>query len=170
MEKNLPVRKNIRLKNYNYSSNGAYFITICTENMCKTLGNIVGGGVLDAPRIQLSQYGEVVEKHLLAINSHYDDLNIEKYVIMPNHVHMIILIYNEKEIGASRTPPPTRANEYIPRFISTLKRFVHKDCGFQLFQRGYHERIIRNDAQYLNRWQYIDNNLVKWADDDYYVE
>jgi len=170
MSKELPKRKHPRLKEYDYSSVGAYFITICVEDMRKILGEVVGGGVLDAPNIQLFKYGEIVEKHLLAINNHYKDLDIEKYVIMPNHIHILISIRIIQESGASGTPPPTRANALIPRLISTLKRFVHKECGFQLLQRDYHDHIIRDENDYLIHLQYIENNPTKWAYDRYYVE
>ena len=93
---------------------------------------------------------------------------------MPNHIHILLAVLSEKESGTnikdngtSRTPSPT--NAVIPSFISTLKRFIHKDCGFVLFQRGCHDRIIRDKTEYKNKWQYIDNNPAKWAEDDYFV-
>ena len=168
MNNELPIRKHLRLKEYDYSSAGGYFLTICVEDMRKLLGEVVGRDDPGAPNIELSKYGTIVEKHLFAINSHYKDLEIEKYVIMPNHVHILISMYSVQTNGASRTPPPTRANERIPRFVSTFKRFVHKNCGFKMFQRDYHEHIIRDEADYLQYWQYIDNNPAKWAEDKYY--
>ena len=165
--KELPVRKNIRLSKYDYSKAGYYFVTICVQDGHELLGQIVGGGVLDAPHVQVSNYGAIVEKHILAINEHYKDVSIEKYIVMPNHVHMLVFIRATKEDGASRTPPPTGANAYIPRLISTLKRFVHKDCGFKLFQRNFHDHIIRNEKEYQKIWQYIDSNPANWEEDCY---
>jgi hypothetical protein len=107
---------------------------------------------------------------------------------MPNHIHILLFVLSNKENvvsanpenpekngalrirenGTSRTPSPT--NAALPSFVSTLKRFIHKDCGFALFQRAYHDRIIRDETEYQNKWRYIDENPAKWADDDYFVK
>ena len=174
--KELPVRKSIRLKGYDYSSTGYYFITICVEDRHEMLGTVVvGDGVLDVPFVQLSEYGIIAEKRIRAVDEHYEHISIQNHVIMPNHIHILLAVLNDKESGmssrtsgTSRTPSPT--NAVIPSFISTLKRFIHKDCGFVLFQRGCHDRIIRNEEEYRIRWNYIDNNPVRWAEDDYFVK
>ena len=133
------------------------------------LGKIVEDGVLDIPRMELSKYGKITEKHIVAISTHYEYIAIPKYVIMPNHLHMLISILNDyaKERGTSRTPSPT--NAIIPSLISTLKRFVHKECGFSLFQRGSNDIIVRNEEAYNNIAQYIDENPVRWKKDRYYI-
>ena len=138
-----PKRKNTRLESWNYSENAAYFITICTQDRACILSRItsVGAGVLDRPRIELTKYGEIVEKTIYAIDKHYSDLSILKYVIMPNHIHLLVLLTGN---GASRTPPPTKANETIPNLISTLKRFSNKAAGRPLWQRSHHDHVIRN--------------------------
>jgi len=161
----LPRRKSPRLKEYDYSTPGAYFITICTADRKRILSDItVGGGVLDAPRVTLSEYGRFVEKTLLDIDRQYDFISVEKYVIMPNHIHLLISVTDD---GASGTPPPTRANALVPRIVSTLKRFSNKACGVSLWQRSYHEHVVRNKRDYLEIWQYIDNNPARWAEDCY---
>jgi len=167
--KELPVRKNIRLKGHDYSKAGRYFITICVTDRHAMLGKVVGDGVLDVPHVRLSEYGDITEKHIIAIDAHYDHINIQKYIIMPNHIHMLISVNDVtgQTSGTSRTPPPT--NAVIPTLISTLKRFVNKDCGFELFQRSYHDHIIRDEAEYQRIWQYIDENPQRWADDCYYT-
>ena len=175
MEKELPVRKNIRLQGYDYSQAGYYFLTMCVEDGHEMLGRVVvGDGVLDVPFVQLSEYGIIAEKRIHEIDEHYKHISIQNYIIMPNHIHILVGVLNDKESGTniknngtSRTPSPT--NAVIPSFISTLKRFIHKDCGFGLFQRGCHDRIIRDETEYQNKWQYIDNNPAKWAEDDYFV-
>jgi len=103
--KKLPIRKNIRLKDYNYSNRGYYFITLCVKDGHEMLGKVVGDGVLDVPSVQLSKYGMITAKHIFALNSHYAHLTIQNYVIMPNHVHLLVSV----SCGTSRTPPPTRA-------------------------------------------------------------
>ena len=129
---------------------------------------VVGDGVLDVPFVQLSEYGMIAQKCIRSIDEYYEHISIQNHIIMPNHIHILLAILSEKESGTSRTPSPT--NAVIPSFISTLKRFIHKDCGFVLFQRGCHDRIIRDKIEYQNKWQYIENNPAKWAEDDYFVK
>jgi REP element-mobilizing transposase RayT len=178
----MPIRKPNRLKDYDYSQNSAYFITICVKNMREMLGKIVGDGVLDvpkdstdvggavpsAPRIELTETGEMVKHHIENMNSVYEHVHLGKYIIMPNHIHLIISIVNDtsKAHGSSRTPTPTNAT--IPRFISTLKRYTNKYCGFSIWQRSYHDHIIRNEAEYQKIWEYIDTNPLNWQEDKYY--
>jgi REP element-mobilizing transposase RayT len=79
----LPQRKNIRLKGYDYSKEGYYFITICTKNRLNLFGSIFNG------EMYLNDYGKIAENELLNISSHYDKIQIDKFVVMPNHIHMI---------------------------------------------------------------------------------
>ena len=160
----LPKRKHNRLPEYDYSTPGAYFITICVSEKQCLLGNIVGGGALDAPQVRLSAYGKIVEKHILSGNR-IPNVRVDKYVIMPNHLHLLLFVDCD---GASKAPPPT--NAVIPHFVSTFKRFCHRDTGRKLFQRSYHDHIIRGDADYAKIWEYIDNNPARWQEDCFYVE
>ena len=188
MQKELRVRKHPRLKNYDYSSNGAYFITFCVKDRHEMLGQIVGRGIpdapslsdIDAPCVELTEYGKNVDEAIKFLNDKHQNIQIEKYVIMPNHVHMIILITNEdnsignsgedrvivKNSGASGKPRPT--NAIIPKHISSIKRFTNKQAGFDMWQDSFHDRIIRNETEYQIRWQYINENPQKWEEDDYY--
>ena len=163
----MPQRKCRRLKEYDYSSSGAYFITVCTQGMKHILSTIrVGGGIHDAPEVVLSDIGKIVDGQIKIMNSLYENIKVEHYVIMPNHIHMIIEI--DDKPGTSGRPSPTRSNEYIPRYISTLKRFVNKKCGRSIFQRSYYDHIIRNEKDYLEKRRYIEENAVKWEEDKYY--
>ena len=160
-------RKPNRCASWDYSNNGKYFITICTEQRKCILGKgIVGDGVLDVPRVELTENGKLCVKHIEEMNSIYSDIQTEKFIVMPNHVHMIITI--DKSQGTSRTPSPT--NELIPRYISTLKRLTNKDFGENVWERSYHDHIIRSDDEYSKIWQYIDSNAVKWQNDCFYTE
>ena len=87
-------RKRNRLKNYDYSSAGAYFITICTEGRREILSRIVvGGDVLDAPKKEeLLPYGEIAEKYIHQLNDFYGDIVVDRYVIMPNHIHIMLFV------------------------------------------------------------------------------
>lgn len=94
MKNNLPKRKPTRLNGYNYSTPGIYFLTICTKDRKQFLSKIiVGTGVL-CPQNILTRYGEIANKHLLSMSDFYDNIKIDKYVIMPNHIHLLINIYN----------------------------------------------------------------------------
>ena len=158
----LPIRKPNRLKEYDYGTNGAYFITICTENRRNMLCDIVGGGDLDAPQVRLTDIGKITEKYILSMET-IDGLYVQKYVIMPNHIHLLLQISDD---GAPGSSPPTAAK--IPCAIAALKRFIHKDAGVKIFQRNYPDHIIRNEHDYEEIWQYIDTNPLKWSLDKYY--
>ncbi len=164
---NLPNRKPIRLKNFNYSEQGVYFITICVKDKKCILSQIVGDGVIDVPEIKLLDYGKIAEKQILSINEAYDFLNIESYVIMPNHIHLLVKVLKRNSEGMSGTPSPT--NMEIPKLVSTFKRFCNKTYGENIWQRGYNDRIIRDEADYIKHLEYIKNNTLKWNKDKYYI-
>ena len=163
----LPKRKPNRLPDFDYSTPGAYFITICTEARQCTLGHIVGGGDLDAPTVHLSRIGKIVRQNI-ELSNQISHIQVDKYVIMPNHIHLILLVDPLYTSGTSKSPSPTNAT--IPHFISTLKRFCHKEAGSKLFQRSYHDHVIRGEKDYQKIWQYIDNNPANWANDCFYKE
>ena len=164
-------RKPNRLFGYDYSQEGVYFLTICASEREPIFGRIepgVGGGVPDAPYVRLSQAGKEIEFCLTEMIRVYEGVSLLHYVIMPNHIHLLLHL----ESGPSGTPAPThgqRANQTIPAFVSTLKRMTNKRYGRNLWQRGYHDHIVRNDADYLRIWQYIETNPAKWAEDKYYT-
>ena len=109
----LPQRKALRLKNYDYSTPGMYFITVCTEQHRELLSKIeVGTGLPDCPQNKLTQYGEIANSQLSVMSDYYENIKIEKYVIMPNHIHLIVQII-ERDIpnGQSGTPVPTTPGE-----------------------------------------------------------
>ncbi|MBQ6895168.1 MAG: transposase, partial [Clostridia bacterium] len=168
----LPKRKPTRLKGYDYSQSGAYFITICTKERKELLSKIiVGDGVLDVPENILSEYGKIADKHINQMNVFYDILSVDKYVIMTNHIHLIINVSADNDIkqcGMSGTPSPT--NALIARFVSTLKRFCNKEYGFNIWQRSFHDHIIRDKDDYDKIWEYIDSNTLKWKQDCFYCD
>ena len=170
----LPNRKPNRLPIMDYSASGVYFVTVCTQDRRCILSRIsgeaaisVGGDVLDAPKVVLTQYGRIIEKYIKQLNNFYNYISIEKYVIMPNHIHILINVCGS---GASGTSPPTKQHSVVPQFVSTLKRFCNKEIGQNIFQRSFHDHIVRDLADYAAIWQYIDNNPLKWQLDKYYTE
>ena len=160
----LPKRKPARLKGYDYSQDGAYFITICTNDRKCILGNIVGQGLAPA-EIVLSQYGKIAKEQLLDLENRYKTIKIDKYVIMPNHIHIIVILGNT----AGASPRPT-ISDVICSFKSLTTRMCKKE-GFaelHLFQSSFHDHIIRGEKDYQKIWEYIDTNPLKWELDCFY--
>ena len=165
----LQKRKTIRLKDYDYSSPGAYFITICTHNRECLLSNIiVGEGLCALPQNILTPIGNEIKKSIQYINDNYIGVKIEKYVIMPNHIHIMFQIEND----GRGNPSPT-----IPNVVGWLKYNITKQINkvnnkpeTKVFQRSFHDHIIRSKADYLKIWNYIDTNPQKWNDDCFYVK
>ncbi len=156
---NLPNRKPTRLVKYDYSQNGYYFITICTHNKECILTKIVGEGLCALPSIKLMPIGEKVKEAIEFIDNHYNSVAVDKYVIMPNHIHLIIKIQT-----GGHGDPPLRIYDIIGR----LKSFTTNEYGDILWQRSFYDHIIRGEKDYLKIWEYIDNNPAKWMEDCYY--
>ena len=156
----LSQRKINRIPEYDYSTNGAYFITLCTQDRRKILSRIVGGGALDAPFLIQTKIGEISKKYILSSNR-IPGICVDKFVIMPDHIHLIVQVAETASIGTSRAPSPTNAT--IPHFVSTFKRFCHREIGTVIFQRSYYDHVIRNQQDYNEIWEYIENNPQKWV-------
>ena len=169
METELPNRKPTRLQNFDYNSVGAYFITICTQHKQKILSHIVGTGVPDGPQIELTKYGQIAEKYIHQLNDFYEDLSVESYVIMPNHIHIMLWVKGA-ENGPSRTPVPTVQNSIPSRFVSTFKRFCNKEYGVNIWQYRSNDHIIRNRQDYEEHLRYIYENPMRWYYDELYAE
>jgi putative transposase len=164
---NLPQRKLQRLKDYDYSQNNAYFITICTQNRLPLFGKIENNNLI------LNKAGLMVLNKFEEISECYPHVITDKYIVMPNHVHAIIVI---QKSGTAQGPFPT-LSEYIKRFKSlTTTRYIEnvKKGEFppfdkKIWQKSYHDHIIRNELEYQKIWEYIDTNPLKWELDEYYI-
>ncbi len=165
----LKYRKKTRLEGADYNSNKVVFLTICTKDRRCILSKIVGTGVLDGPKIELTQYGKIADKYINQLNSFYDNISLENYVIMPNHIHMLLWI-KENENGPSGTPVPTIQNTIPSRFVSTFKRFCNKECGENIWQYRSYDHIIRNTKDCEEHIKYIYENPMKWYYDELYLE
>lgn len=159
MENRFQKRKPNRLNGFDYSKNGAYFITICTKDKKCVLSSVVGEGLCALPQIHLTPIGKEIEKSIKYINDNYIDISVDKYIIMPNHIHLLIEID-----GAMRASPPT-----ISSLIRSFKGLTTKEIGVPIFQRSFYDHIIRNEEDYLNVWEYINSNAQKWQMDKYYI-
>ena len=157
----VPNRKSNRLESYDYSEPGCYFITICTKDRQQILSRIVGTPVPGCPQIphpELLAYGQIADKYIRQMDAFYDNISVDKYVIMPDHIHILLTVQN----GQSRTPVPTRANSMIAKFVGTFKRFSNKEYGENIWQGRYYDHVVRNQADYNESWEYIDGNPQKW--------
>lgn len=141
---------------------GAYFVTVCVKprkNIFWTTLN-VGADSIRPPSIELSCAGQLVDHAVNQIPCRYPHITVDRYCIMPDHVHMIITIHadaNGRQIAA-----PT-----LSTVVGQFKRFVSKQLGASVWQKSFVERVIRNDNGYRRVWEYIDNNPFKidYADD-----
>lgn len=161
----LPTRKPTRLKEYDYSAPGAYFITLCVKNRKELLSQIIiGDDDRVLPQNQLSYIGLICDKYINSINVKYENATVDKYVIMPNHIHMIILIHEKSNIPEGTM----RVSSNIENIIRSFKILVTKEIGNSIWQRSYHDHIIRGERDYRKIWEYIDTNAVKWEEDCFY--
>ena len=157
-------KKLIRLQNYNYSQQGYYFITICTENKKYFFGDIVYG------KMMLNNCGKIADKCWQEIPQHYPNVDLDVFQVMPNHAHGIIIINN---VGVQNSEPLQQANRFqhiIPRSVGSIIRGfkigVTKQCrnekiDFQ-WQRSFYDHIIRQDESLDKIREYIVNNPIKW--------
>ncbi len=157
-----PVRKPNRLPEYDYSQNRAYFITICTQGRKEILSKIVGDGAHDVPRVELSDYGKITEQYILSVDRTKKSACVNKYVIMPNHVHLIITIEEYQRCGKMISSPT------VSTVIGQMKRYASKQAGISLWQRSFHDHVIRGERDYQKIWAYIDENPYHWREDCFY--
>ncbi len=150
MKEILPKRKNIRLKYYDYSQKGMYFITICIKNRLELLGKIK-----NINYIQLTKEGFLAEKYIKNIEQIYKNVTIDEYIIMPNHIHCILIINSKKDIS-------------ISRIIKQYKMYVSKKIGYSIWQKSFHEHIIKNKQEYFIIKKYIQNNIINWKNDIFF--
>ncbi|MDY6024928.1 transposase [Bergeyella zoohelcum] len=185
-------RRSIRLKGYDYSREGLYFITICCQNRAHYFGEIIN------EEMQLNEIGEIAQKCWRDIPNHFKNVLLHTFVVMPNHIHGIIEIvtpvganqhlpYNEtvnqhlphNETANYHLPDDNRAKDISPLrgtsntigsivrgFKIGVTKWVRSNTNIhQIWQRNYYEHIIRNEASYFRIHEYIENNPAKWTED-----
>ena len=149
-----------RLRDYDYSQDGYYFITVCTRDRREFFGNI------REAKVDLNRYGEIVNQCWRDLPRHYPNCSLDSFVIMPNHVHGIIVIDNGNVVGNGLKPFPTQGlSEMIRGFKTFSSRKMNEeikiDNKFQ-WQKSFYDHIIRNDKSLENLRQYIICNPLKW--------
>ena len=159
----LPKRKPNRLKDYDYSQAGAYFVTVCTKDRECILSEITVGASIARPfEIVLSDNGKIVDKAINNISEIYPSVTVDNYIIMPNHIHLLIQIHNS-DSGRPMVAPT------VSTVVQQMKGYVTKQIGYSVWQKLFHDHIIRNEEDYLKIWDYIEHNACKWEDDCFYV-
>ena len=164
----LPERKRNRLKYCDYSKPGAYFITICTKDRREILAqpitvNDVGAGIArPKTEMMLLPYGKIVNDAIIGISEHYDNALVDSYVIMPNHVHLILLLYPSQ--GGRAMPAPT-----ISRIVQHMKGYATKHIGQMIWQKLFHDHVIRDRESLAKIREYIQTNPQTWENDCFYT-
>ena len=162
-----------RLPEFDYSTPGAYFITVCTNGKRNYLGVCSGahcaavGGffrltdatfplrVASAPlhRLPLTRYGRYAAEAIRDIPKFYSHASVDQSVVMPNHIHLLLRL--------DETP----GQAGIPQIVRQMKAHVSKRAGFSIWQRSYYDHVIRGQKDYDMIWQYIADNPAKWLND-----
>ena len=181
-------RRSIRLQDYDYSSEGACFVTMCTQNRECLFGVIVNGEMI------LNEYGKIVEQCRNDLPNHYDNIALDAYVIMPDHFHGIIFIVSVDSVDAldsvnaidsvdsvlvgaihelPRLKQQQRRKMLLPKIVGRLKMNSAKQInqmrntpGISVWQRNYYEHIIRDEKSLENIQKYIINNPLQWYYDN----
>lgn len=181
MKERFPRRKQLRLKEYDYSQEGYYFITICTQNRLQILSKIiddyipnikpVGADSISAQNIKLTSVGKLIERVYLNLEKEFPNIKLHDYVIMPNHMHGIIEICDRAEMDSA--PTINRIIQSFKRhstieYIKGVKKGIYKPFDKRIWQRNYYEHVIRNEKEYYLIKQYIQNNPLNWEKDKYY--
>ncbi len=191
---NLPKRKQMRLREYDCSQNGYYFVTICTKDrkniFYKTKHSSVGVDFISARSIddvitsrdiwKDSISARLIEKTFIETIDQYECVYCPAYTVMPNHFHCIVVIQNDTEIKREDIESSPTTSVSLPKIIQAFKRYstleyikmvkqnILPTFDKQIWQRGYYEHIIRNEQEYLKIYEYIKNNPLKWEFDRYY--
>jgi len=172
MDNDFPSRKALRIDSYDYSTPGAYFLTFCTHNKKHTLSCIVGA-IHESPAPQLTTCGKIVDRIIRNLPEHLS-VTIDRYVIMPNHIHLIAVITEENMLREIRESP-LRSRSIISKLIGYIKmnasKAIRQHYGeISVWQRGYYDHIIRNREDYTMLAAYIDTNPLRWTLDKLYTE
>lgn len=177
-------RKSIRLSEYDYSFPNWYYITICTHERRNLFGKINNGKMI------LNKFGNVVEEEWMQTKEIRKNVDLDYYVIMPNHLHGIIIIEQSIDVGATWRVAPKEEDGAIQRIAPTKQTLIPNSLGsiigqfkssvtkrlreisgnsdLKIWQRNYYEHIIRNEIDLQNIRKYITLNPLKWEIDEYY--
>ena len=144
-------RKSARIPNYDYTTCNYYFVTICTHNRRCIFG---------LPD-NLNTNGKIAKKHIEEIEKHYDSVKVDQYAVMPNHIHMIVVMENSNH----------NLNQIIAQYKSGVTREIRERYSdITVWQRSYHDHVIRDRKSYETIWNYIEGNPLNWNKDCFYID
>lgn len=167
---NIHHRVSIRLKEYDYSQPGEYFVTICTKNRECLFGDVMNGKMI------LNEYGKIAQQFWVEIPNHYPNIELDEFIVMPNHLHGIIII----SVGIQNFESLPKRNQFqhiIPKSIGSIIRgfkigvtkwFRQNTEIYNVWQHNYYEHIIRNEKSLNEIREYIINNPINWEKDHNY--
>ena len=163
---NNQTRKPNRLQTYDYSRAGYYFVTICTHNRVNYFGEI------DKDQMKLSNIGQIATECWQQISEHFDDTALDEFVVMPNHIHGIIILVGDADLRPLQQQTADRSGMYLSKIIhgfkSSVSRNVKRRWKDQIFawQRSFYDHVIRTDESLDDIRSYIKNNPLNWASDE----
>ena len=170
-----------RYKEWNYSNSACYFLTINTKNHVKYFGNVVNGDVV------LSEMGIIASQELLKSVDVRNEIAIGEYIVMPNHIHMLLILTNNSDqsderkelmhsrqrksistfIGGYKSGTVCMIDDYIDEKLLCIPKFNREN---PLWQTNYYDHIIRNELDYIEKKNYIINNPQNWEEDCYFLD
>ncbi len=157
--------KSVRLKDYDYSSSGYYFVTICTDDKQHLFGQIVG------EEMKLNTMGEMAQKGWYEITKHRPEIELDEFVVMPNHIHGIIIIKtnenNESQYNKFSKPIANSLSMIINQYKGSFTKWCNENDYDFKWQPSFYEHIIRNEESYNKIATYILENPIKWGLDEY---
>jgi REP element-mobilizing transposase RayT len=181
-DRKLPQRKSPRLRNYDYSLAGAYFVTICAHQRAFLFGTI------QSDEMRLNPLGEIAASCWLALPDHFPHLELDAWVIMPNHMHGILVIWDQDDLhdgggldgdewGEEASGRAVARPYTLGMIINAYKGAVthrvrehHEDAPFKIWQGRYHDHIIRNERGLNTIRDYVQTNPLRWTQDTFYTE
>ena len=149
-------RRNNRSLNFNYDSDGCYFVTICVKNRFKIFG------IIENSEMYFTDFGIIANELWNEIPKHYPDIKLDEYIVMPDHIHGILYIVGNRHACSLQTT--RRQNQKLPTVIGSYKSAVTKEINKTIFfewQKSFFDEIIKNEKEYLNIKKYIIGNLKK---------
>jgi len=152
MDKSVKFHKPHRLKKFDYSSACSYMLTFNTKNRDRILSEIVYKGMFDPPEICLTDFGKVTEKHILNIPNAYKNVTLDNYVIMPDHIHVLLTIERQENAG----------NKGVNRIIQTTKSMISREIGFLIWQKDFYDVVADTEEIFQRCDKYIDDNPAAW--------
>jgi REP element-mobilizing transposase RayT len=164
-------RRSIRLPEYDYSQSGVYFVTICAQGRECLFGEVMTDSMV------LSPIGRIVEDVWLALPCHFAHIELDAFIVMPNHFHGLVQINAPHSITKNRDEQTSYSSgtqsqslaALVQNFKSVTTRKINQMrqlSGKTVWQRNYYERVIRNQRELDAKHQYITNNPMQWALDE----